>query len=136
MANNYLEFCEVIEDITEEEAEWIEKELGTKKAKDDYLNDFIGIDETGVGLRFSCTGTDYGEPVDCLNFAQKFLKKFRPEDGFYLCWAYTCSKPWRGEFGGGAAVVTAKSMRWMDSHDWAKRKLQEVLEDENWSKED
>lgn len=135
MANNYVEFSEAIEDITEEEEIWIKKELGTKKAKDDYLNDFIKIDETGT-LRFSCIGDNYGEPVDVVDFAQKFLKKFRPEHGFYLCWAYTCSKPWRGEFGGAAAVVTAKSMRWLDTREWAEQTLAEVLIDEHWSKED
>lgn len=41
-------------------------------------------------------------------------------------WAETCSKPRPGEFGGGAAVVTASETRWMTTGEWARGVVAEL----------
>jgi hypothetical protein len=47
--------------------------------------------------------------VDCVcNFVQAFLAKFRPDQTWTFNYAWTCSKPRLGQFGGGKAKVTAK----------------------------
>jgi len=50
---------------------------------------------------------EYGDPDQVGSFVQEFLKTFRPDQEFTITWAYTCSKPRVGGFGGGAAIITA-----------------------------
>ena len=54
-------------------------------------------------------------------FMQEYLKRFNPEGAFSITYSATCSKPRLGEFGGGAAFVTAEKIEWIDSHDWVQK---------------
>ena len=64
-----------------------------------------------------------GNPLAVAQFVQAFLKRFRPEESFALTYAYFCDKPRLGEFGGGAIVVTTKSINSFDAHEWANEQI-------------
>jgi hypothetical protein len=76
------------------------------------------------------------------HLVQKFLRQFRPSDGWSLTYATWCSKPRVGDFGGGALFVTALEIRWQNAYDWVgrqqkawQRKLRQA-EDETTPPED
>lgn len=109
MADFYTLWSEEIRDITPEEAEWIKNEL---KEQDDHPDsegqfwplfnwEFIGEDSSH--LWFHSDESDDLEQL--LNFVQRFIRKFRPEYVFRITWAFSCSKPRIGSFGGGWAVI-------------------------------
>jgi hypothetical protein len=54
---------------------------------------------------------------------QEYLQTWAPENHWTLTWAETCSAPRFGAFGGGALVVTAKEIHWMDTWSWAQTAL-------------
>jgi len=62
-------------------------------------------------------------------FVHRFLKQFRPDEGFKTTWACTCSKPRVDEFGGGAIVATAKGWRAAGAQELYEDLLKEI-EDE------
>ena len=55
------------------------------------------------------------------HLVQKFLRQFRPQDGWCLTYATWCSKPRVGEFGGGAMFVTTYEIRWQNAYDWVEQ---------------
>lgn len=56
---------------------------------------------------------------------QEFLSKFRQNEFFCIEWADTCSKPRAGEFGGGAAFITANDTKYMSTSDWIRQQVAE-----------
>lgn len=60
----------------------------------------------------------YGDPWRVAHLVQKFLRQFRPDQGWSLTYALTCLKPCAGEFGGGGVFVAAKAIRFQDAHDF------------------
>jgi len=106
MANNYEQFSFAIDDVTEEEAEWL---LGYVVPDSDYSDE----DEGPAGVTFAYDiDTVYvyneggeGDTEALISMLSSFLFKFRPQDmiGFEI--AYTCSKPRTGEFGGTAVAI-------------------------------
>lgn len=60
-------------------------------------------------------------------FVQQFFKERRHggDECFHLSFSMSCSKPRIGEFGGGAAFVTAKKIDWMNTYDWIDKKRKE-----------
>jgi len=124
MANNYSQFSEMIEDITPEEAEWIETVLGldTQDESDlEQLKKELALEgdhnfemwpyfEWKTGGANKCSLWLYSE--EGLNdshlvwFVQAFINKFRPDFIFSATGADTCSKPRCGEFGGWWLVIS------------------------------
>lgn len=124
MANNYLEFSEVIDNLTPEEMDWWENEAYKVDAEDDDFQccDYdIKRDERTVWFHADESGNL--EAVDLV--VTEFLKKFRPNEYFALTWSCGCSKPRIGEFGGGAMFVTAKGTKYTDSYTWLELQKQE-----------
>lgn len=125
MANHYLEFSEVIENLTPEEIEWWENEkqriddilLHNLTNMNECLDFVVEEDERQVWVR----GDECGEPNNVANIVQKFLKKFRPNDCFCLTWAEWCSKLRVGEFGGGALFVTANKIKFCSTYNWIEK---------------
>lgn len=68
-------------------------------------------------------GEESGNPDAVALFMQKFLKTWRPNDAWGFAYAETCSKMRRGEFGGGAVFVTARSVRYINAGGWLSRQL-------------
>lgn len=135
MANNFLQYSEILEGLTKEEAQWCAKLLGLAGDPTDSSHfDDEGNPETELaelartlwpdGEPHYNTGTieerenatwgvwfyseEGDEPYIVGQIVQEFLKKFRPGKGltWKLEWATWCSRPRIGEFGGGVMLVT------------------------------
>jgi len=152
MANNYTRFSEMIDDMTPEEAEWIETVLGididdakdhdqavanladllghkTEELKDVDLDWWPGFEwSTTVGEKDSLwlyCEEDFQE--DCLIlFIQSFIRKFRPDYVFTLSAACFCDKPRIKEFGGFCLVITKDEALGENTWDWADNKVNEL----------
>jgi hypothetical protein len=135
MADNYLEFSETIDDVTPEEATWIDQQLSEdpNAGCPVFLTDYEDRDpdDTDCGFTYSFEEDDgkrrfwvrsdgCGNVNHVVHLIQKCLKRFRPDQCWSLTYANTCSKPRRGEFGGGAVFVTAHEIRWNDGYDFVE----------------
>ena len=157
MANNYLQFSECI-CIEADEFEWVEKYLGIlgtfidEDLKDpethpDYalyrsVLDTFEIEPDAESFDFEWNIEDRtknsallyifseesGNLENAALFIQQFLRKFRPDGYVSLTWAATCSKMRAGEFGGGAAFITAEKIEFMDSYSWVDKQIAEFKE--------
>ena len=134
MADNHTYFSEIIEDITPEQAKWIETVLGidfdgppfgSRAEAVATLADLLGkkVEELKdfdpnwwPGFAWSTKGADKGTlwiyceegyREECLVlFVQSFIRKFRPDMVFTISGACTCSKMRLNEFGGMWLVIT------------------------------
>lgn len=127
MANNYIQFSEMIGGITPEERTWIGSQLDPDlweahppdweaPVEDGFLGFDWSLDEVEGSLWLYAEET--GAPEEAARFVRAFLARFRPDDSFSLTYADHCSKPRPGEFSGGAVFVTAGSIRHEDAYDW------------------
>jgi hypothetical protein len=140
VANIYLQFSEVINNLTEQEAEWAKNRLTemTNKFSDSYGEEGWDFEWE---IKKSLDGETYvwmyseesSSPEHVVSFAQEFLKRFRPDGSFAITWASFCDKPRVGEFDGGGAFVTANSVDWFSPsssinaarHEFEKRRKKE-----------
>jgi hypothetical protein len=51
-------------------------------------------------------------------FIQHLLQKFDPRGRVEFEWSHDCSKPRVDAYGGGAAIITAKTIRMMSTCQW------------------
>lgn len=122
-----------------------EDEIGFAPALDLWAQrkDFVAlaayVDFGCLGLGIDLRGSDmfiYSEEagnVDALlDIMQAFLAKFRPDDCFTMEWAHTCEKPRVGEFGGGAAFVTATGQQFINTGTWCGRRRTECTPGGKW----
>ena len=131
MADNYMEFSEVIENLTPEEAAWLDRQLATDANADcpAFLVDcpFHEQYDTDCGFGYSFEEHDgrrwlwicssEGSNVEYVaHLVQKFLKQFRQDQCWSLTYATTCSKLRVGEFGGGAVFVTADEINYQSTY--------------------
>jgi hypothetical protein len=65
--------------------------------------------------------SDYGGIDAVCVFIQHLLQKFDPQGRVSLEWANDCSKPRLDAFGGGAAFITAKEIKTMNTADWVQK---------------
>ncbi|TET55106.1 MAG: hypothetical protein E3J64_00770 [Anaerolineales bacterium] len=142
MANNYVLFSEEITDLSAAEVQWLEQVLveghcgeweyerpelpgllGLTKEeahdliiRDAYWPDFeFGIDNDLKGTSLSMWSEDNGSVENVAVLYRAFLRKFRPEDVYWLEWATTCSRPLVGQFGGGMGRVSAEHIVWLNT---------------------
>lgn len=129
MANNYLEFSEVIENLTPEEIDWWEnkaKSVGGYSDEDTTCCDFdIKKKERRVWFH----ADEYGDVEAVATMVHAFLGKFRINDCFSLTWASRCQNPRIGEFGGGAMFVTAHEVKFHNAYQWVFEQKKEWDED-------
>jgi hypothetical protein len=133
MANNYLQFSASLDDLTSEEAKWLEEQLAEDEnhcpvflrdhedsEDDDYT--YSGFECEFQEREGKCylwlVAEESGAPGRVAHLVQKFLKRFRPDQCWSLTYATTCSKPRVGEFGGGAVFVTADEVRWQNAYEF------------------
>jgi hypothetical protein len=136
MADNYLQFSASLDDLTPEEAKWLEEQL----AEDEnhcpaFLRDYEDSEDDDYTYSgFECefqerhgkcylwlVAEESGDPGRVAHLVQNFLKKFRPDQCWSLTYATTCSKPRIGEFGGGAVFVTADKVRWQNAYEFVEQ---------------
>lgn len=139
MADHYTQFSEMIEDVTPEQAEWIETVLGFDTDDPQFddedqalsaLGDLLGLKleevkerdlEWWPGFEWSTRGAengslwlhcDEGFQESCLIvFIQTYIRKFRPDYVFTASLAHICSKPRINEFGGGWLVISKDEVK-------------------------
>lgn len=138
MANNYTQFSEIIDNATPEEIEWAKKRLAEMEVKFFESNGDAGwYFESEVhekkhggndGPHIWVFAEEGGEPEHVAEFAQEFLKKFRPNACFSLTWASFCDKLRVGEFDGGGLFVTAEKIEWYLPFDFISQKTKEFEE--------
>ena len=145
MANNYLQFSEMITNLTPEQVEWIKKELTppTEETVKVWLADHP-LDDPGNHDMWPNFGwkieddsrkerkdlwlysEDQGDLEHLIIFMQRFLHRWSPEVCFTLTWAQTCSRPIVSEFGGGWLVVSANAVRSGDTWSAAQAAVKEL----------
>ena len=145
MADNYIEFSEIIGNVTKKETAWIDKiprafefEENEKYNADEWKDHFTeALKNQGIKLapddsgfedfpRFEYEIDESGnwwihadEQADLghiVDVVQAFINKFRPDFVFRLTYAETCSRPRVGEFGGGWMVVSKDNHEY--GHTW------------------
>ncbi len=65
--------------------------------------------------------SDYGGIAAVCAFVQHLLEKFDPEGRVAFEWSNDCSKPRLDAYGGGAALITAKEIKTMNTSDWLRQ---------------
>lgn len=81
-------------------------------------------DDGGEAIIFSDGGE--GNVEFAVNLVQEFMLKFKVEKPIAFEFAFTCSSPRPGEFGGGAVVVTAHDDVWLNTAQWIAETLKEM----------
>jgi|3_EtaG_2_1085321.scaffolds.fasta_scaffold02017_9 hypothetical protein len=153
MANNYIEFSEMIHNLNDEEQKYWEKltdderidlSLEEHKKLQIQWESVGGTFENGAwpGFQWSFESRKDGnkdlwiyviESGDIDNLAiiiQDFLKVCRPDGYFTLTWAETCSKPRLQQFGGGYLLITKDEIKADNVHNMVY-KLKKDWESEN-----
>ena len=125
MANNYTEFSLVVENLTKDEKDWIEKfHKIWNKDFCEFIEKFpvnpdfhYGFHDEIRGNTWHIYAMESGSPEDVCDVLEEFLKNNRSNKYIAFTWADTCSKPRPGEFGGGAAFVSAIGSDIMTTYD-------------------
>lgn len=145
MADNYSEFSEAISDLTDEEIGWLKEILQPigkieslpaavevvallnedENSKDIWPRFNTVVDEEGRTLWLY--SEDYFIDYHIIALIQPFLKRFRPNFLFTMSWADYCSKPRIGEFGGGAIIITAKTVKTTSTWEWIEKEKRALL---------
>lgn len=155
MANNYLQFAlsfplktraeqdwctktmNALTDLLECSAEDPEEKLQLAKELGDLGHVVMTEGYDFIDFEFSISATEMhiyaeesGTPELVAAFLQQYLEKFHPESSLWFSWATTCSKMRAGEFGGGAAFVTSKSISFVDTASWAEEQAEKLCPQE------
>lgn len=128
MANNYVLFSEEIE-VTREQALKLEEMFQNCRDVEDLgepcefeLNE-IDSDQYGFWMH-STESCDLERTVEVL---EEFTKEYAIEEPIVFAWAYTCSEPRVGEFGGGAVAIYKGESRWVDAGTEADKLAEEMM---------
>jgi len=128
MANNYLQFSEMITKLTPDETKWwadkikAEDELrersnsgeATEDEEEYICSGELHIDFENDGKNVWLHGDEFGSVDRLAAVVQAFLIACRPKSCFSATWAEYCSKPRIGEFGGGGVFVTATDIQYFN----------------------
>lgn len=135
MAENYIQFSEIITGVTPEQKEWLIDWLLQYHERKDRPDKLEWSKERGlceynnedadVWPRFDWVFTEDGDlwirddggdgsVEDVAVLVKTYFKRFKFDSYFTLTWAETCSKPRVGEFTGGGFIVTphGRSVKW------------------------
>ena len=129
MSDSYTLFSEVIDNITEQEKQWIEEESIKMAAQIDLgsLCEMNWEKNKDGTYELNFYSTDYGDVEAIATMLRKFIAKFKPDAIYTFEFVVTCSEPEVGEFFGGAFVITNKKVYSMGTGDWCGRKVYEII---------
>jgi hypothetical protein len=121
MANNYLEFSEILEVDSQEEADWIFNRVEQHQADENNppLGDVELEDPTSIWFH----ADEFGDIEGIAKIVQEYLIEFNKPEYFTLTYAETCSKPREGEFGGGAVIVSQNEIKYLNAHSWVEEQI-------------
>lgn len=125
MANNYT-YTAVAFDFPKKAKAWLDNTIAHNVAREEDDGDFYwGVAHyfepaPPKGRETLYLSDDAGCPnLDALaELLQQYLALFEPNRVLSFAWADTCSKPRPNEFGGGAAVVSAKKTKFIHTFEW------------------
>ena len=126
MANNYTQFSVSLFYDTDEQYEWLRREL--EKMNDGDEGPVCEYrDEPGKPPFFWLyTEESAGDIGKLADVVAAYQQQFRVMEPWFLTWAHTCGKPRIGEFsGGGVAVYRGKQKYFIPVYDmerWVRRK--------------
>lgn len=139
MANNYMQFSEVIDSLTDEEIKFFEEVCLYEPPLDLEGEPPAWYDVDSEGLGFSAEvdeGTrelwvyaeEYGNLGTLEALVLEFIQKFRPDYIFTLSFAETCSKMRVSEFGGGAMIISREGTKGTNTLEWLSHREAEIRE--------
>lgn len=145
MANNYTQFSFAFKVKGIKAKAWIEKMIdklvkasNDEKADEEILALFPDWEDyQDVGFRTEMEpaagkknqwelivfSEESGNVDHAANFVQAILQRFDPKGKVGFQWADTCDKMRPDQFGGGAAVVTATSTKFLSTYQWLEKEL-------------
>jgi hypothetical protein len=123
MANYYTKFSDVLPNLTADEEAWLREQMEGDPEGDEGRgsgpecdHEFLDDDRPDRwGRHLWLYTAESGDPDAVAKFVQQFLKRFRPGQCWSMTFAYTCSSPGVGDFGGGAVFVAANSIETVDT---------------------
>ena len=131
MADNYVQFSQVLSPVNRRQAAWARRLLGPGGSQHlsaagiridpDEAEDWPQFQWQLEGRELWIYSQEGGSPQHVGQFVRAFLRRFRPGDCWQMTWSETCSRPRVGEFGGGGVLVTARSARFFHAHQWVER---------------
>lgn len=111
MADNYTLFSEVITCKSMEESNWLLEAIQTDKTE--WGDQCCQAEQQGTDLWIY--SEDNCDLEMLAGILMEFQKKFEVKEAIIVSWAYTCSKPRAGEFGGGAFLIQGGKDKWIDA---------------------
>jgi len=139
MAQNYMQFSEVIDNLTVEEHDWFKKALALNDdgCYDDGVEPPAWWDDSTESFGFEYDlgqseiqfySEEYGN-IDTLQaLISDFISLFRKDYVFTLSWSESCSKMRVGEFGGGGMIVTLDETRFQNVWGWLQSEKKRITE--------
>jgi len=127
VADYYAHFSFEIPKLRKSEVEWLKAEI-ERRSKTLDENDFPLFDaEYRLEDQALWLHDSEGCNLDNLAlFIQEFIKQFRPKAIFGFEWSNDCSKPRLDAYGGGAVVITNKSIRWVNTSTWVSKTIKQI----------
>jgi hypothetical protein len=132
MSNQYTEFSQVVENLTEAEISWLRSGLERSEQEeegDDNQIIYATVVETNL-LRgadskpYLWIQGEYGLNEATIKFLQTFLQTFRPDEVIGIEQAIYADRPRAGEFGGSATFITAKTITGFSTTEWLEQQHQ------------
>jgi len=80
------------------------------------------VNDTSEGRGIWLHSSNGGIDAVCA-FIQHLLQRFAPGDHVTLEWSNDCSKPRVDAFGGGAALITARKIKTINTGEWLHREV-------------
>lgn len=123
MADIYTQLALHIE-LTPDEAAYLE---GLYDKPEDWVEDPADPDIPGFDFKTSgakqvvgsIVSEDHVNLENLAQFLMCFMRDKRPGQVIGFEYAFTCTKPWNGEFGGGACVIDSKeNIEWCSTSRW------------------
>lgn len=123
MADNYILFSEALGPLTKEELQWWHKAINKIEVayEQNDSDEMIDFDFHVEDDRIFFSSMESGNIYQVCDMVHRFFKEAdgdRREDRFTLRYAYTCSKPRLGEFGGGIICVSRHDITVFDDSVW------------------
>lgn len=128
MADYYTHYSFIIPKLHKGERLWAEAEIKKREKEEDqdgfsrfdsewhFDNDGLWIHDSG-----GQSNLDYA-----VLFTQDFIKQFRPTAIFAFEWANDCSKARLDAYGGGAVVITARKIHYMNTSTWMSNTVKKI----------
>lgn len=120
MANNYLQFSFMVENVSEEHWEFLKREFARVEKLEGYLPFCAEYEDHHESVWFY--SDEYGEPEYVAEVLYNYLAEFSLDKSISFSWASTCSKLRLDEFTGGGCFITKDDVEFMIVDTWLGKK--------------